>query len=113
MFIADGLTFREVEQDDLAWLRDMRNDPEMSLGWHDARSVQTMRRQQEWYASLGLEHQAFVVGNADVRSMGLLRFKLDNVNRAAHMCGMDVLREHRGAGIAKRMLRAGTAYVFD
>ncbi len=109
-FTKNGLRFREVEESDLSWLRYFRNDPRNYPGWRDPRTVQTMKNQEEWYASLSPLNQAFVVGDGD-ETIGLLRFRLDYPMSIASMTGTDVLPDLVGKGYGKRILRSGAEYV--
>jgi RimJ/RimL family protein N-acetyltransferase len=112
-FVKNGLCFREVEESDLVFLRQWRNDPKMSAGWSDPISVQSPRQQEAWYSTLNRYNQAFVVEDKTAK-VGLLRFKLEPETRRAALTGTDVAREYQGKGYGKRILRAGAEYVlFD
>lgn len=112
MFHSQGLLFREVEHHDLSILRDWRNDHRMSAGWSDPRSVQTMQNQEDWYKTLGPNHQAFMVQDeARGELIGLLRLKPDPVNRRAALTGTDVSVEFQGQGYGKKILRAGAEHL--
>jgi [ribosomal protein S5]-alanine N-acetyltransferase len=116
-FAKNGLHFREVETGDLPWLRELRNDPRNVAGWRDPRSVQTMANQDEWYASLSNLNQAFVVehetDDGPVRTVGLLRFRLDYPMSIAAMTGTDVMPSMTGQGYGRRILRSGADYVIQ
>jgi len=109
-FTRNGLKFREVEEFDLQWLRDFRNDPRNYVGWRDPRTVQTMKNQEEWYAALSPLNQAFVAADGK-ETVGLLRFRLDYPMSIAAMTGTDVLPDLTGKGYGKRILRSGAEYV--
>lgn len=121
-FKRQELLFREVEREDLALLRDLRNDPESWPGWRDPRSVQTMEEQEMWYQTLDREKQAFVVEDESVAlryidgdktdwRVGLLRFTIDPLTRTGAMVGCDVFEWARGKGYGKRIMRAGAEYL--
>ena len=130
-FDRNGLRFREVEENDLSWLRDLRNDPKNVAGWRDPRSVQTIHVQDAWYMSLNNLNQAFVVEDrsliereihpwermtmqeVDVVVIGLLRFRLDYPMSIAAMTGTDVRPERSGQGYGRRILRSGAEYVIQ
>jgi RimJ/RimL family protein N-acetyltransferase len=111
-FHRNGLHFREVEEFDLAMLREMRNDPRNTSGWRDPRSVQTIHNQDAWYLTLDNLNQAYVVGDVD-KTVGLLRFRLDYPMSEARMTGTDVLPEVTGKGYGRRILRSGAEYVIQ
>lgn len=112
-FLKQGMLFREVEVTDLFALRAWRNDPDMSLGWRDPRSVQTHLNQHRWFETLDRFNQAFIATLPDkvVTDVGLLRFRLDYEMNEAKLTGTDVNPDVRGIGYGKRILRAGAEYV--
>jgi RimJ/RimL family protein N-acetyltransferase len=125
-FTRNGLRFREVEEFDLEWLRQLRNDERNTAGWKDPRSVQSIHVQDAWYMSLNNLNQAFVVEDpvkiADAvetkefwkgKPIGLLRFRLDYPMSIAAMTGTDVLPEQTGHGYGRRILRSGAEYVIQ
>jgi RimJ/RimL family protein N-acetyltransferase len=111
-FVRSGLNFREVEERDLHWLRDLRNDPRNTPGWRDPRSVQTMHNQDAWYMALNNLNQAFIALDGQV-IIGLLRFRLDYPMSIAAMTGTDVLEGMTGQGYGRRILRSGAEYVIQ
>lgn len=108
-----GLRFREVDPNDLPFLRDWRNDPAMSGGWHDPSSVQTEDEQRQWYYTLNRENQAYIVEERleGTEIVGLLRFRLYPAERRAALTGTDVPIHLHGKGYGKRILRAGAEYI--
>ncbi len=108
-FSKNGLVFREVEEFDLPRLRDWRNSPEMSAGWHDPGSVQTLEQQQRWYTSLDRSNQAFILEDQAV-VVGLLRFRLYPGSHSA-ITGIDVNPLCHSKGYGKRILSGGAEYV--
>src|SRR5258706_9474870 len=105
-FTRQHLHFREVNEDDLAMLRDWRNDPAMCAGWHDPSSVQTNDEQRNWYFSLNRENQAYLVEDeGGALLVGLLRFRLYPAARRAALTGTDVPTDLQGRGYGKRILR--------
>lgn len=111
MFTHQGLTFREVEPDDLAMLREQRN-----VWWQGYRNpypVMTMHNQQEWYRSLGPENLAFIaIAPGERTPIGLLRIsQLDHENRCASLVGCDVFPHARGNGYAAKIMRAAAEWL--
>lgn len=109
-FDRNGLHFREIEYHDLAMLREWRNDPSMSAGWFDPRSVQNHERQLEWYLSLSRTNQAFIAEDEGCYT-GLLRFQLNYEHNEARLTGTDVNPRTHGKGYGKRILKSGAEYV--
>ncbi len=109
-FSKNGLTFREVEESDLGYLRQWRNMPEMASGWQSPESVQTAYGQLEWYKSLGPWKQAYIVEEQGF-VVGLLRFTSEPEKRRAALTGTDVVPNKHGKGYGKRILRSGAEHV--
>jgi len=109
-FTRQGLTFREVEPDDLQMLRDQRNH-EWS-GYRDPLSVQTHECQQLWYESLGRDNQAFIVQDDSGFIVGLVRFSsFDMLNRSVGITGVDVFPGNEGHGFATKIMKASAEYL--
>lgn len=111
-FDRNGLHFREVEPQDLDMLREWRNDPKMSAGWRDPRSVQTTLQQGKWYQQLNGVNQAFIMMDGTL-TVGLLRFKLDYDMNEAKVTGTDIAPDCHGKGYGKRMLKSAAQYLMD
>ena len=111
-FISKDLIFREIEPQDLDFLRRIRNSPDMNPGWRTPVSVQTPQQQEAWYRTLGPQNQAFIACPADKvgEGIGLLRFKLDG--RICALTGTDVLPQYQGLGFGRKILFAGAQHAF-
>lgn len=113
-WIRCGLRFREVEESDLAMLRDMRNHVDMAPGRHTVVGVQTIDCQLAWYQTLDELNQAFIVVDDDAGyDVGLLRFTLDYREQRGALTGTDVWPGYQGQGYGRRILRAGAEYLLN
>jgi RimJ/RimL family protein N-acetyltransferase len=103
-------SFRPVEESDLDFLADHRNDPEVNQNLTSVLPV-LKDKQKNWLASLGGDNYYFI-GLHNGSPIAFLRLNdIDWVNRNAAV-GLDIFKEYRGLHRAKPMLGTLVRYCF-
>ena len=113
MIKLDNYYLRSIEEDDLSWMKDLRNDEST---WSNLGNFAPLNdyKQKKWFESLNSRDDAqyFVFGQ-DKENLGIVRITdIDRANRS--MCvGGDILPDHRGKGHAKQMYKLIFKLGFD
>jgi RimJ/RimL family protein N-acetyltransferase len=114
LFTHEGISLRPVEEADLDWIRQLRNDESTWPSLGDPRPLKR-GRQEAWLAGVDAsasQHYFVALDDRGTR-LGLIRMdEQDLVNRSVRI-GLDVVPELRGKGWGFRIYGALLAYVFD
>ena len=113
MFIDQGLRIAALEESDLEFCKELRNDPDTWRYLTDI-SFLTSSGQRSWYQGLqgDKSRKYFIVWEQEER-VGLLRCdEIDHLNRSIRI-GADVVKEHRGKGIGTRIYKLFLGYCFN
>ena len=118
MIIYQDFRLRSVERGDLAWLKNLREDPSVSsrLGTF---CLLNNERQERWFSALQTDTtKCYMIfekreSNSSFVKLGMVRItEIDLINRS--MCvGGDMVQEHRGKGYAKQMYQLIFQYGFN
>jgi diamine N-acetyltransferase len=104
---------RAVEQDDLEFLRTLRNHPDMNR-WLNSPSLPLSQAQQErWFqALLDKRNQAILIAWHGDQRVGYGQLHpIDDVNRAVEI-GCHIAPEHQGQGFGTRLMEALLQIIF-
>lgn len=108
----DRLTLSTVEEDDLPFLVDLTNDPDVrrSTSGHAPRNL---RDRREWFESLGEGDDVALLARAEGERVGLV--SLDGVHETWGRAevGYTVAPAHWGNGYATEAVELLVAYAFD
>ena len=112
----ENIVLRAIEFDDLEFLREMLNDPEISgkvVGWSFPVSK---AMQQKWFEGQGAnkEHIRFIIESKDKQRLGLATLhSIDWKNRVAEHGIKLAKNENRRKGIGTDTVKTIARYAFD
>lgn len=108
---ADRVTFHPVEEDDLAFFRDLINHPDVRRGLA-ATQPRNMADEREWFESLGEDGVQFLL-RADGERVGTISFRRYNEEWGTAELAYFFDPDHWGKGYATEAVRRMTTYGFD
>jgi len=113
MFVHNGIYIKAVEEEDLEFLKNLRNDPST---WNNLTSIDmlTSHGQKQWLESISKDKtkKYFVVKSNNV-SIGFIRCdEIDQLNRSIRI-GADIHPEYRGLGLGVKIYDLLLSYCFN
>ena len=114
MFKYDGISFRIVEERDLADMRDLRNDPSTWMYLTSPGEI-TEEEQLEWFERLNIsrDRRYYALLDEALNFMGSIRTdEIDWLNKSMRV-GVDIIPEKRGQGYGTKAYGALLKYCFD
>jgi len=114
MFIYDNIYIHPVEEKDLSFIKNLRNDPST---WVNLTSVEmlTDQNQIKWFDSLQSSNKKYfiVCRSLDHTSVGMIRTDfIDYINRNIQI-GVDIDPKFRGQGYGDKAYKLFLQYCFD
>lgn len=115
MFLYKDLGIRSIEEEDLLFLKDQRNDPDT---WKYLTDITMLNNQsqQDWLRRLmpNQRKKCFILfKKATQESIGFIRMdEIDYINRSIQI-GADIHSDHRGKGYATTTYELLLKYCFD
>lgn len=109
MFIFEDVGFRQLEEDDIEFARQLRNDPDtwpyLTISTHFI----SKHQQQEWFEKHG---DRYFLAFQDDYPVGIIRTdEVDIINRSIRI-GLDIDPEYRKQGLGHKLYRALFEYYF-
>lgn len=111
MFEHDGISFLKLSKSELPELWKLKQ--ESWLNTHQI-TINTMEEQEAWYDTLDNHPHSpktlVLMAHGSVANFGIFKIaNIDYVNRVADV-GWDVFEHHRGKGLGRKLVAAGSAY---
>lgn len=120
LFTSDGIHLRKIEKEDLPSLSVLKGESWMST---HQKSILNKENQEAWFgnldnnphspSSLILIAETVSPHMAISNNIGCFKISdIDYINRSANV-GWDIFEKHRGKGLGKRLVVAGSTFCFD
>lgn len=114
MYRYEGCTIRNVEESDLEFIQEIRNDPETWV-YLSYVGMLNMRNQKKWFEKISDNDSTdyFIIENSGQEKIGYVRMdEIDKINRSIRV-GLDIHKNYRGQGYGKKTMKAVLKYCFD
>jgi len=96
-----SLSIRNINKDDLEWVRALHNDPEVLRMLTDPHVV-TAEEQIKWFESISKSKTTQrIILEVDGTAVGVFRVDQIDYNNKSVCLGLDIHKDHRGRGYAK------------
>lgn len=105
------IEIHRVEPEDLDWLREWRNNPELYINFNQYREIDK-REQERWYEGLSKNFHPFVVWKGDTRIGYVALRNINDILRSAEF-SLFIIPEYRHKGFGKEALRQIVEYGFE
>lgn len=113
MLFAENLIIRIMEKKDIEQARLLHNDPSVLSFLTDVNFV-SEAEQEVWFTSMSLSKTArrYVIETSESEFVGVFRLDALDFKNSSAMVGLDIVKDKRGNGYAKIIMRTFFDYLF-